>query len=399
MQPVEIRPSIYWVGVNDRHTELFEGLWSIRDEGVSYNSYLINDKKKAIIDLCAKMTIDELVDQIRTVMPVEELDYIIINHMEPDHSGALKAIISMAPNVKLVGSAKTAEMLNSFYGITENVMTVVDGEELDLGSHKLKFVGTPFVHWPETIMTYEITQNILFSCDGFGGFGALCGAIYDDTCPNLAWYEAESLRYFVNIVASFSKPVNNAIAKLSTYPIQVVAPSHGLVWRKNPQRIIELYSKWASYAGGPGDVGVTFLYASMYGNTERMMEVVAQGIMDEGVPVNIFNVSRVTISKILPSLWLNRGVMIGAPTYEGGLFPDMAHVMKMALRKHIFNKYTAGFGSHAWLGGGQREYNGRIEALKWTPMGNYEFKGAPDYEEMSRGRQFGAEFARAIKNV
>lgn len=398
MQPVEIRPSIYWVGVNDRHTELFEGLWTIRDEGVSYNSYLINDKKKVIIDLCSKMTIDELVDQIRAIFPPEELDYIVINHMEPDHSGALKAFISLAPRVKLVGSAKTAEMLRDFYGITENVLTVIDGEELDLGSHKLKFVATPFVHWPETIMTYETTQHILFSCDGFGGFGALCGSIFDDTCPNLAWYEEQSLRYFVNIIASFSKPVKNAIAKLAGLPIEMVAPSHGLVWRQAPYHIIDLYGKWASYAGTCGDPGVTLLYASMYGNTERMMEVVAQGIMDEGVPVYIYNVSRVPISKILPSLWINAGVMIGAPTYEGGLFPDMAHVMKMALRKHIFNKVSAGFGSHAWLGGGQREYNGRIEALKWTPAGNFEFNGAPDAAEMTRGREFGAEFARKILN-
>jgi flavorubredoxin len=134
MQPVEIRPSIYWVGVNDRHTELFEGLWSIRDEGVSYNSYLINDKKKAIIDLCSKMTIDELVDQIRSITPPEELDYIVINHMEPDHSGALKAFISLAPRVKLVGTVKTAEMLREFYGITDNILTVADGEEIDMGN-------------------------------------------------------------------------------------------------------------------------------------------------------------------------------------------------------------------------------------------------------------------------
>lgn len=397
MQPVEIRPSIYWIGVNDRHTELFEGLWSIREEGVSYNSYLINDQKKVIIDLCNKLTTDELIDQITTFIHLPELDYIVINHLEPDHSGALKTIIQLAPNVRLLGSAKTREMLESFYGITENVQVVADGEELDLGSHKLKFFSTPFVHWPETIMTYEMTEKILFSCDGFGGYGALNGSIFDDKNVPLAWYEEQALRYYSNIVASFSKPVKNAIAKLAAFPVAVVAPSHGLIWRNSPQRIIDLYNTWAGYAGEPGDPAATLLYASMYGNTERMMETVAQGMADEGLSINIFNVAKDSISYILPSLWLKRGVMIGAPTYEGKLFPYMANVLSMAQRKHIFNKIAAGFGSCAWLGGGQREYNDWIAELKWQSCGSLEFKGAPTPAELEEGRKFGAAFARKVK--
>ena len=396
MQPVEIRPSIYWVGVNDRHTELFEGLWSIRNEGISYNSYLINDKKKVLIDLCSKGTTDELFDQIKTIVDPSELDYVVINHMEPDHSGALKALLLLAPHVRLLGSTKTKEMLESFYGITENVQVIADGEEIVLGSHTLKFIATPFVHWPETIMTYEPAEKILFSCDGFGGYGTLSGTIFDDKNVSLAWYEEQALRYFVNIIASYSKPVKNAIAKLENIPLEIVAPSHGLVWRNTPYRIIDLYSNWASYAGEPGDPAVTLLYASMYGNTERMMEVIAQGIVDEGLPISIFNVSKASISEILPSLWLKRGVMVGAPTYEGKLFPDMAHVLEVAGRKHIFNKVTAGFGSHAWLGGGQREYNEQIAALKWDLFGNYEFKGAPSPSELEEGRKFGVDFAKKV---
>lgn len=396
MQPVEIRPSIYWIGVNDRHTELFEGLWSIRDEGVSYNSYLINDKKKVIIDLCSKMTTDELIDQITAFIDLAELDYIVVNHMEPDHSGALKTLIQLAPRVRLLGSAKTREMLETFYGITENVQVVMDGEELDLGAHKLKFFSTPFVHWPETIMTYETTEKILFSCDGFGSYGALNGTIFDDENVPLAWYEEQALRYFSNIVASFSKPVKNAIAKLATVPLEIVAPSHGLIWRNSPQRIVDLYNNWAGYAGEPGDSAATLLYASMYGNTERMMEVVAQGMADEGLPISIFNVAKDSISRILPSLWIKRGVMVGAPTYEGKLFPGMANVLSMAQRKHIFNKKAAGFGSCAWLGGGQREYNDWIEELKWQSCGSLEFKGAPTSAELEEGRKFGAAFARKV---
>lgn len=396
MQPVEIRPSIFWVGLNDRHIELFEGLWSIRDEGVSYNSYLIKDKKNVIIDLSSKLNADELFDQIRTIIDPSSLDYVVINHMEPDHSGSLRSLIMLAPNVVILGSAKTKEMLDTFYGITENVRAVADGEELDLGEHKLKFFSTPFIHWPETMMTCEMTSKVLFSCDGFGGFGALNGTIFDDPNVPVAWYEDQAMRYFVNIVASFSKPVKNAITKLQTVPIEVIAPSHGLIWRKNPARIISLYQQWASYAGVSGDPGVTLLFASMYGNTEKIMEVIAQGVVDEGLPISIFNVSETPITYILPSLWVKRGVLIGAPTYEGGLFPDMSNALEMARQKHIFNKFAAGFGSYAWMGGGQRDFNERIKALKWENLGNFEFTGRPDSLELVEGRKFGADFARKI---
>ena len=399
MLPVEIRPSIYWVGVNDRKTELFEGLWSIRDEGVSYNSYLIKDEKKAIIDLCGKMTTEELVTQIGIIMDPAELDYIVINHMEPDHSGALKALIMLAPKVTLLGTAKTRDMLESFYGITERVQVVKDGEVINLGKHALRFIATPFIHWPETMMTYETSEKILFSCDGFGGFGALDGTIFDDETVPLPWYEEQALRYYVNIVSTFSKPVRNAVAKLTDLPLVVVAPSHGLVWRNHPQRIIDLYSKWAEYATNPGDVGVTLLYASMYGNTEKMMEVVAQGVIDQGVPISIFNVARTSLSKILPALYINKGVLVGAPTYEGGLFPDMARALEMAKVKHIFNKISAGFGSHAWNGGGQREFEQAATALKWELVGSFEFSGSPSQDKLTEGRKFGAAFAVRIKKV
>jgi anaerobic nitric oxide reductase flavorubredoxin len=397
MQPVQLSPDIYWVGVNDRHTEKFENLWSIRETGISYNSYLVKDSKNVLIDLASKMSLDALFDQIRTMIDPSDLHYLVINHIEPDHSGALKALIQTAPQVKLLGSARTLDMLASFYGITENVQAVADGEELNLGSHTLKFISTPNVHWPETMMTYETTGKILFPCDGFGGYGALNGAIFDDDTVDLPWYEGQALRYFVNIIAHFAKPVNNALAKLAGIPLEMVAPSHGLVWRKNPQRIIELYRKWASYAGRPGDPAVTLLFGSMYGNTERLMEIVAQGIAAEALTLNIFDVTKADISEILVPLWLNAGVMVGAPTYEGGLFLDMTNVLQMAQRKHIFNKITAGFGSAAWGGGGQRELNERAVALKWEVFGNLEFKGEPKSSELDEGFKFGAEFARKVR--
>ncbi|MFW6082663.1 MAG: FprA family A-type flavoprotein, partial [Chloroflexota bacterium] len=243
MPPVEIRPGIHWIGVNDRTTDLFEGLWPITQEGVSYNAYLIDDEKKAIVDLSKSLKTDDFFDQIHQVVGLGQLDYVIVNHMEPDHSGVLRTLRRVAPQVTVVTTNKAREMLEAFYGITEDVRVVEDGETLSLGQRTLRFVSTPFVHWPETMMTYVEGEEVLFSCDAFGSYGALRGGIFDDQCTDFAFYEKEALRYFVNIVSLFSRPVLQAISKLEDVPISIIAPSHGLIWREHPERIVELYKR------------------------------------------------------------------------------------------------------------------------------------------------------------
>jgi flavorubredoxin len=398
MLPIEIKPDIYWIGVNDRTTDLFEGLWPITQEGVSYNAYLIDDEKKAIIDLAKALKTDAFFDQIDQVVNVSQLDYVIVNHMEPDHSGILRTLRRMAPQVTILGTERTRTMLESFYGITEGVQVVEDGETLSLGKHTLRFVHTPFVHWPETMMTYEVSERILFSCDAFGSYGALRGGIFDDEYPDPDFYEREALRYYVNIVAIFSKAVLRAIGKLAGVPVSIIAPSHGLVWRDNPQHIVDLYKQWAEYATGPTEAGITFLYGSMYGNTEKMMNAVAQGISREGVPLTIFDVARTHVSYILPSLWRRRGVMVGAPTYEGSLFPPMTQVLEVAATKRIHNKLVARFGSYGWSGGAQRHLERLIEPLKWNLVDSFEFIGGPTDEDLRHGEEFGAHFARLVKS-
>lgn len=179
MPAIEIKPDIYWIGINDRTTDLFEGLWPIATAGVSYNSYFIDDEKKVIIDLTKAFKGDEYIAQVDELTDITKIDYIIINHMEPDHSGLMRTLLRIAPDVTILGSEKTREMLKTFYSITDNVKVVKDGDTLSLGRRTLKFISTPFIHWPETIMTYEMDQNILFSCDAFGGYGALRGGIFD----------------------------------------------------------------------------------------------------------------------------------------------------------------------------------------------------------------------------
>ena len=397
MPPVQIKPDIYWIGVNDRTTDLFEGLWPITQGGVSYNTYLIDDEKKAIVDLAKSLKTDEFLHQIDQVIDLSQLDYIIMNHMEPDHSGVIRTMRRVAPNTTILCSEKGRDMLASFFGITENVHAVADGDSLDLGKHTLRFFSTPFVHWPETMMTYEVNHQVLFACDAFGGYGALNDTIFDGECTDPDWYERESLRYYVNIVAIFSRSVLRAIDKLADVPISVIAPSHGLIWRKDPARIITLYKKWAECATGPTKAGVTLIYGSMYGNTEAMMNVVAQGIAQAGVPVNVFDAARTHASYILPSLWTQRGVMVGAPTYEGGLFPPVEHVLEIARHKRVVNKTAARFGSYGWSGGAQRRFEQLAESLKWQAVDMLEFAGGPTDAQLEQGREFGVKFARTVQ--
>lgn len=397
MPAVEIKPDVYWIGVNDRTTDLFEGLWPITKEGVSYNSYLIDDEKKAIIDLTKSLKGDEFLAQIDEVTDISKIDYIVVNHMEPDHSGFLRTFRRIAPRATILGSAKTKDMLESFFSIKDNVRVVNDGDTLSLGKRTLKFFSTPFLHWPETMMTYEVSHKILFSCDAFGSYGAIRGAIFDDECENFDFYQTEALRYYVNIVANYSTRVLGAIEKLADIPVEVIAPSHGLIWRKNISLIVNLYKKWAEYASGDTEPGISLIYGSMYGNTEVMMNAVAQGISRAGVPLEIFDASRTHVSYILPSLWKKRGVMIGASTYEVSLFPPVAEVLNMAAHKHIRNKKAAFFGSYGWSGGALRGLKGIIEPLKWDLVDTLEFVGCPTGEELRKGEEFGASFAESIK--
>ena len=386
MPPIEIKPDVYWIGVNDRTTDLFEGLWPIEQEGVSYNAYLINDEKKAIVDLAKAFKTDEFFDHIAEIVDLAEIDYVVINHMEPDHTGVLRTLRKIAPDVVILGSQKTKGMLESFYGVTENVRVVEDGETLSLGRRTLQFFSTPFVHWPETMMTYETTHRILFSCDAFGGYGALRGAIFDDECTDPDFYQKESLRYYVNIVAKFSRPVLKAIGKLADVPVEIIAPSHGLIWREQPQLIVDLYQKWAEYATGETEAGITLIYGSMYGNTEAMMNAVAQGISRLGVPLEIFDAARTDVSYILPSLWMKAGVMVGAPTYEGTLFPPVAQALEMAMLKRVLNKKVAMFGSYGWSGGALRHLKKIIEPVRWELVDSFEFVGKPPRRTSRRGR-------------
>jgi anaerobic nitric oxide reductase flavorubredoxin len=397
-ETVQITPGIHWVGVNDRTTDLFEGMWPISGEGVSYNAYLIKDEKLALIDLAKAHKGDDLLRRINSLADAAGLDYIVLNHMEPDHTGVLRQFAQLAPRAEFVCTEKARPLLDCFYGITDRIRVVRDGETLTLGTHTLKFYETPLVHWPETMMTWVTPGQILFSCDGFGGFGALDAGIFDDDYESVEYYEREAERYFGDIVAKYSRMVLRAIEKLSALPISVIAPSHGLVWRKNPGRIVELYKKWSQYAVGPAKPEITLLYGTMYGATEAMMNVVARGIVSAGVPLKVFDVAHTHISHILPALASGRGVMVGAPTYEGQLYPIMAAALAVVEVKHVTGRKAAYFGSYGWSGGGQAMFKKLVEPMQWEILDGFTFQGNPAPKDLETGEAFGIKFAQAIKN-
>ncbi|MDY6827188.1 MAG: FprA family A-type flavoprotein [Bacillota bacterium] len=396
MPAVTIEPGIHWIGVNDHTTDLFEGLWPISREGVSYNSYLVKAEKEAIIDLAKSIKVEEYIDRLNEITEVSGIDYIILNHMEPDHTGILHLIRNLAPQAEILCSAKAVPMVENFYGITDKVRVVEDGDELDLGGKKLNFFMTPFVHWPETMMTYEKGSQILFSCDAFGSYGALRGSIFDDQHVDLNFYEKEALRYYANIVGSFSTQTLRAIERLKDVPISIIAPSHGLIWRNNPTRIVNLYKQWAEYAKTGGEPAVTILYGSMYGNTSAMMDAVMQGLTSTGISIELFDVSRTSGSYILSSFWSKRGVVLGVPTYEGRLFPPAAHFLDLAGRKGVKNKKLSYFGSYGWSGGARRELDKILETLKWELVDSFDFAGGPTREDFKKGEAFGKKFGDII---
>ena len=376
MRPIEIRPNIYWVGVNDRSSELFEGLWPIQNQGVTYNAYLIKDEKNALIDLSKEAFTDDFIAQLESLVGLENLNYVITNHMEPDHTGALLRLRECAPNAVFLGMSKAVAMMKDFYGLVDNVAVLKHEDTLSLGKNTLKFLFTPLVHWPETMMTYMVEEKILFSCDAFGSYGCLDGFLFDDEASDRDYFEREALRYFTNIVAAFSRNVLMAIDKVSPYPIEILAPSHGLVWRKEPERIISLYKKWAAMATEPAEPGVTVLYGSMYRNTERALDFALQAVAEQGVPLEVFNVAVTDPSFILPSLWTKRGLLVACPTYERAMFPPMVHALNIAEIKGVRNKIAGYFGSYAWSGGAKAVFEEFAAKLNWDVVGALEFIGS-----------------------
>lgn len=391
-KPVAIHEQLYWVGVNDWETDIFEALWPL-PQGVSYNAYLLTDTHTALVDTVKSSFLDSFLERLYQLLPAGKgLDYLIINHMEPDHSGAIRTLLHLFPHMQIVGNAKTAGMLEAYYGIRENVKVVADGDTLSLGQQELTFYLTPMVHWPETMMTYESRQQVLFSGDAFGGFGALEGDIFGDNL-DLERYEPEALRYYANIVGKYSNMVQKALARLQNLPISTVAATHGPVFRNNAQWIVSRYDAWSRYEAEPG---LVIAYASMYGHTEAMAEAVAVGSRQAGLaPVMLKHVSRTSLSELIALAWRYQGLVLGSCAYNGKAFPYMDLLARQLDNKLLQNRQVGLFGSYSWGGGGLRELQKFADEGKWNLCGEaVAAQGAASDSDLTACENLGAAVAQ-----
>jgi flavorubredoxin len=373
MQYVNLSENIYFLGYNDRRTHLFENIWPIPN-GISYNSYLVVDEKIALIDTVERSFIDEYLESIEEIIGDRKIDYLVINHMEPDHSGALKAVIQKYPDIILVGNKKTFSFVESFYKEPENVLLVHDDSVLNLGTHRLQFQTIPMVHWPETMVTYEESQKILFSGDAFGSYGTLDGGIFDDEI-NLDYYEVEVMRYFTNIVGKYCPHTQRAIKKLAPLDIKMIAATHGPVWRSDLNWVLTRYNKWSSYDLDPG---VVIVYGSMYGNTQKMAEVIARRLAERGIKnIRVYDASKTHASYIINDIFKYKGFIIGSPAYNNSMFPNVEILISTIEHMAPKDHYLGVFGNFLWNGGGVKNLMAFAERIKWELVYNpVEEKGA-----------------------
>lgn len=364
MNIAEIKEGIHYVGVNDRTKHRFEGLWSLPC-GVSYNSYLIVDEKVALMDTVDEAFAGRFICNIENVLQGREIDFLVVDHMEPDHSAAMATLRLRYPNMKIVGNAKTLQMIEGFYGITDNMLCIKEGEELSLGRRSLRFYMAPMVHWPEVMVSYCPEQKVLFSADAFGTFGTLDGGIVD-TQLSPDRYRDEMVRYYACIVGKYGKPVQAALKKLGSLDIDMICSTHGPVWTRHIDEVVGLYDRLSRYRAEPG---VVVAYGSMYGNTEQMAERIARSLAACGVKrIVMYNLSSADISDVLRDVFLYDTLVVGSPTYNGELFPEVEALLSKIAARGIPDRRFAGFGSFCWAGAAVRRISDFAEKVGWRQV-------------------------------
>lgn len=341
---IEIVKDTYYVGVNDRKKEKFEGLWPLPN-GVSYNSYLIVDEKVCLIDTVEADFFSQFIENIREVIGDRPIDYIVTHHMEPDHSGSFALMRKYYPEVQVVGNKKSFDLLKGFYGLSGGEVEVKNGDTLCLGRHTLKFFLTPMVHWPETMMSLDEASQTLFTGDAFGCFGALNGGLVDSEI-NCEPFWLEMVRYYSNIVGKYGTPVQNALKKLAGEQFDYICSTHGPVWHEHLQRVVGLYDRMSRYETEPG---LVICYGTMYGNTERMAEEIARAASQAGVKnIVVYNVSKTHHSYIIRDVFRYKGLIVGAPTYNTGLYHEMDVLLSELANRDIKDHLLGWFGSYGW---------------------------------------------------
>ncbi|MFY9520482.1 MAG: FprA family A-type flavoprotein [Caldicoprobacterales bacterium] len=389
MKKVKISDGIHMLTMNVEDI-LFEGIWEIAN-GVTLNSYIVEGEKTAIIDgvIGWDGVPDTLYNSLKEMgVNPERIDYLIVNHMEPDHSGWISSFQKIKDDFTIVCTDKAAKMLGSFYG-EDKIRVVKEGDTLDLGKGKvLSFHPVPNVHWPDTMYTYEMNSKTLFSCDMFGAFGRMGDHIFDDelTKEERDFFEEEGIRYYSNVMTTFTPSLRKAIDKAKELEVKIIAPGHGPVYRKDPQRIIDDYSRYSLYAEGAGKNEVTILWGSMYGMTAKAVAHAETILKREGVKYNKLEMPLESESLMVATVFKSAGIIIAAPTYEYKLFPPVAAALNELGRKKITGKQAFRFGSYGWSGGAEKELKEIMDRnrMNWDFVESVEFEGSPKEEDLKK---------------
>lgn len=318
----KVTDDLFWVGGNDRRLALFENIHPI-SRGVSYNSYLLVDEKTVLFDTVDWSVSRQFIENVEYVLNGRDLDYLVINHMEPDHGACIEEVLLRYPNVVVISTEKAYMLMNQFgFTVKDNAITVKEGDTKCFGTHTVTFVYAPMVHWPEAMVTYDVTNGVLFSADAFGSFGALDGKLFSDEVNfDRDWIE-DARRYYTNIVGKYGPHVQKLLKKASTIDIKMICPLHGPVWRKDLGYLLDKYDKWSSYQ--PEEEGIIIAYASMYGNTENVANVLATRLVEKGVTnVEIYDVSKTHVSELISETFKLSHLVLASVTYNLGIFPVM----------------------------------------------------------------------------
>lgn len=335
----KITEDVTWLGVNDRRLARFESAYPI-PEGVSYNSYLLSDEKTVLLDTADKAVASRFLENLAHALNGRPLDYLVVNHMEPDHAATMEDVLVRHPETKVILNQKTLAMVKQFFDfdIDACVQLVKEGDTLCTGRHTLTFIMAPMVHWPEVMVTYDVTDKILFSADAFGTFGALNGYIFADEVDFVRELLSPARRYYTNIVGKYGAQVMALLNKVSGLDIQRICPLHGPVWRKDIDCFIEKYQKWAAWE--PEEQGVVIAYASIYGHTENAADIVANALSERGVRnIAMYDVSVTDPSYVLADCFRYSHLVFAAPTYNSGLFTTMETLLR-ELSAHLLQKRT-----------------------------------------------------------
>lgn len=343
-----VTDKILWVGASDRRLHLFENMFPIPD-GVAYNSYVIMDEKIAILDTADSSVTRQYQENLAAALAGRQPDYLVVNHMEPDHCADIAELAKLYPSMQIVGNQKTFGLMNQFYNmdLADRTLVVKEGDVLDLGEHKLNFVMAPMVHWPEAMMTFESTHGILFSADAFGSFGALDGSLFNDENRNPHGLHSEMRRYYSNIVGKYGMQVQSVLKKAATLDIKMICPLHGPVWREDLAWLLDKYQKWSSYT--PEENTVAIFYGSMYGNTAEAADLLAGKLAEAGVKgVTVRDVSKTDVSYLISDVFRASHLVLASPTYNNGLYPKMANFIEDMKALNVQNRTVSIIENGSW---------------------------------------------------